>query len=330
MKYLFYGTPDFARTALHALLEAGFPPLAVVTAPDRPSGRGLKLLPSPVKELALQHCLPVLQPEKLKAPDFLAEIQGYRPDFQLVVAFRMLPREVWGMPVGGTWNLHASLLPDLRGAAPIHWALRLGYSRTGLTVFRINEQIDTGDCLAWSEVVIDPSWDAGMLHEVMAERGGALLVDAAMKISEGAYTLIPQGNEALRLKQANHPAPKIHKEDGLLDWTMTGHNLTHFVRAFAPRPGAFTWMEGQRLTLLKANRIAATDPLIPELTYLGAKAHRLYGPGTWTMLSGRWAVKALDEWIEINEVKLQNSRTMSVPDFLRGYRGPTDSVFGNS
>ncbi|MFZ9680973.1 MAG: methionyl-tRNA formyltransferase [Bacteroidia bacterium] len=306
MRYVFYGTPEFAAVSLQALLEQGCRPLAVVTSPDRASGRGLRTGYTPVKALALEHGLQVWQPENLRDPDFLNQLKELNADFQLVVAFRKLPLEVWdGFPLG-TWNLHASLLPDLRGAAPIHWAIRWGYTTTGLTVFRINDRIDTGAMLCQVSLDIPPSWNAGELHDAMARLGGALLVKAAHQIDGGAASTQTQP-EGVILRSA----PKISKEDAVLDWNQSSTSLLHFVRAFAPSPGARTFL-GDRLWIVLELAKSDFPPLLPE-----GESDSLV-PGTLRVEGFRCWVRGGDGWLEILSIKPQNSKAMPMDAFLRG------------
>lgn len=311
MRFVFYGTPDFAAVSLRILLEQGCRPLAVVTSPDRASGRGLRTVDTPVKALALEQGIPVWQPENLLDPDFLKQLRTLNPDFQLVVAFRKLPSEVWDGFCYGTWNLHASLLPDLRGAAPIHWALRWGDTRTGLTVFRINNRIDTGDMLCQESLEIPMAWNAGDLHDAMAEAGGRLLVQAARRIASGDLGTVAQ--------PTGHPlrsAPKISKEDSVLDWTRPSEELFHFVRAFAPTPGARTTLGARQWIVLQAGLTGPnTSDLLPN--------NPTSPPGTLKVQGGRCWVRTFDGWLEILVIKPQNGKAMAMEAFLRG-QGPLD------
>lgn len=318
MNYVFYGTPEFAAVSLKALLDQGCRPLAVVTSPDRASGRGLRTGYTPVKALALEHELTVWQPESLRDPNFLADLRNLKADFQLVVAFRKLPPEVWdGFPCG-TWNLHASLLPDLRGAAPIHWAIRWGYTITGLTVFRINDRIDTGEMLEQTSVEIPPTWNAGDLHDALAKIGGELLVQAAHQISRCSMTTRPQPEVATL-----RAAPKISKEDAVVDWNQSTSSLVHFVRAFAPTPGARTYLGDRQWILLEVAKTDLTHTLLEDD---GVQVQ----PGTLRVVGTRCWARGGDGWLELLEIKPQNSKAMRMDAFLRGQPPLNGLVLGSA
>jgi methionyl-tRNA formyltransferase len=290
--------------------------LAVVTSPDRASGRGLRTVDTPVKALALEQGIPVWQPENLLDLDFLEALRKLNPDFQLVVAFRKLPSEVWDGFCYGTWNLHASLLPDLRGAAPLHWALRWGYTQTGLTVFRINNRIDTGDMLCQESLEIPIAWNAGDLHDAMAEAGGHLLVQAARRIASGDLRTVAQPTG-----QPLRSAPKISKEDSVMDWNRPSEELFHFVRAFAPAPGARTVL-GQRQWIVLQGALTSPEPN----DLVSAEPSPL--PGTLKVQGGRCWARALDGWLEILVIKPQNGKAMAMEAFLRGQAPLDGQVLG--
>jgi methionyl-tRNA formyltransferase len=290
--------------------------LAVVTSPDRASGRGLRTVDTPVKALALEQGIPVWQPENLMDPDFLEALRKLNPDFQLVVAFRKLPSEVWDGFCYGTWNLHASLLPDLRGAAPLHWALRWGYTQTGLTVFRINNRIDTGDMLCQESLEIPIAWNAGDLHDAMAEAGGHLLVQAARRIASGDLRTVAQPTG-----QPLRSAPKISKEDSVMDWNRPSEELFHFVRAFAPAPGARTVL-GQRQWIVLQGALTSPEPN----DLVSVEPSPL--PGTLKVQGGRCWARALDGWLEILVIKPQNGKAMAMEAFLRGQAPLDGQVLG--
>lgn len=227
------GTPDFAVASLEAILQAGYEVPAVVTVPDRPTGRGLKLTCSAVKECAITHNIPVLQPEKLRDPAFLSQLEAFHADIFVVVAFRMLPQCVWSMPPMGTFNLHASLLPQYRGAAPINWALINGEDRTGITTFLLNEHIDEGQILLQESTPITPDDTAETLHDRLAQMGRALVVDTIRGLSD--HTLQPKPQPKL---DQYKPAPKIFKNDCAIDWNQEGTCLINFIRGLSPYPAA--------------------------------------------------------------------------------------------
>ncbi len=324
LRFIFWGTPEFASISLKALVDAGYTPYAVVTAIDKVSGRGRRLKASPVKELALTQNIPVWQPASLKDPLFVQKIRESNPDFMLVVAFRMLPQEIIEISSMGTWNLHASLLPDLRGAAPIHWAVRLGYRVTGLTVFKIQYQIDTGDILDSIKLDIPMDWNAGKLHDVMAHEGAKLLVNVVPRILEGNYLLRPQ-NECTSIPESlSNKAPKIQRSDALIDWGKDSLNLENFIRAFAPAPGADTSLNGPRLVLL--------DAMAEEPSWgsgfsrenmvgisLGSPTVQTFVQGSCVVIGSSWWIRTQNSWLRIKQIKPENSKVMTVDAFLRGH-----------
>jgi methionyl-tRNA formyltransferase len=324
MRYLFWGTPEFAAVSLEALLDAGYEPFAVVTAMDKVSGRGRKLTASPVRELALARKIPVWQPASLKDPGFVGQVRESGPDFMVVVAFRMLPQEIIEIPPGGTWNLHGSLLPDLRGAAPIHWAIRLGYRRTGLTVFRIQYQIDTGDVLAMVQVNIPENADAGMLHDAMAMEGGRLLVQVLPQIAQRKYELIPQDQVGLPGISPRNAAPKIQRSDAAIDWARDGQELVNFVRAFAPAPGAYTFLNGTRIVVLEVKfedlmiefNIPTQDQIILNRSNGGLTEY----PAGYCLVRGKkWWIRSGNSWLQVIRIKPENSTAMTAEAYLRGH-----------
>ena len=229
MKIVFMGTPDFAVSSLDAIVAAGHEVVGVVTVPDRPTGRGLKMTCSPVKQYALDHQLPLLQPEKLRDPLFQSQLRAWQADLFVVVAFRMLPQSVWSMPPMGTFNLHASLLPRYRGAAPINWAIINGDDETGVTTFMLNERIDEGSLLMQQSTPITPDDNAGSLHDRLASMGSRLVVQTIAGLADG--TLVPQPQPA----GGNEPAaPKIFKPDCAVDWSRDGRQIVDFVRGLSP------------------------------------------------------------------------------------------------
>jgi methionyl-tRNA formyltransferase len=249
LRILFLGTPEFAATSLRALVEGGYNVVGVVTAPDRPAGRGQRPRESEVKRYAATVGLRVLQPEKLRAPEFLSELEELRPDLGIVIAFRMLPQVVWAMPRLGTFNLHASLLPQYRGAAPINWAIINGETVTGLTTFMLNAEIDKGDIIGRVEMPIHPAENAGGLHDRLMEAGAQLVTITVDRLASGEVTPLSQRDipeEGLR------PAPKIFREDCRVDWSRSGPEIVNFIRGLAPYPAAWTEFEGTTLKLFDA------------------------------------------------------------------------------
>ncbi len=249
LRILFLGTPEFAAVSLRRLVEGGYNVVGVVTAPDKPAGRGQKLHESEVKRYAVSVGLPVLQPEKLRAPEFLEKLRELEPDLGIVIAFRMLPEVVWSLPRLGTFNLHASLLPQYRGAAPINRAIMNGETMTGLTTFMLNAEIDKGDIVGRVEMPILPSDNAGTLHDRLMVAGAELVTLTVDRIARGNVTPLSQMDipeEGLR------PAPKIFREDCRVDWSRPGLEIVNFIRGLSPYPGAWTEFGDTTLKLFDA------------------------------------------------------------------------------
>jgi methionyl-tRNA formyltransferase len=304
-RLVFMGTPEFAVASLAALLEAKFQVVAVVTAPDKPAGRGLELKPSAVKAFAAANQIPVLQPTKLKDPAFVAELASYQADLQVVVAFRMLPEIVWNMPRLGTINVHGSLLPRYRGAAPINWALINGDSETGVTTFQLQHEIDTGGVLLQERIPITPQMNAGLLHDIMKETGGQVLVKTLEGYLNGTLTPTPQ-EQLPDFDVATLPhAPKIFTETCQIDWTQPAQAIHNRVRGLSPFPGAFTRMNGKQL------KIYATQ--VESQTGTGV-------PGTcWVVGKDQWLVQTGAGSLRLLHIQLEGKKRMDAADFLRGY-----------
>lgn len=251
LRIIYMGTPDFAVPSLEILVENGWNVVAVITAPDKPKGRGQKLIPSPVKAAALKHEIPVLQPTNLKSPEFIEELKGYRADVQVVVAFRMLPEVVWNMPPRGTFNLHASLLPDYRGAAPINWAIINGEEETGVTTFFLKHEIDTGSIIYQEKEPILPQDNIGSLYEKLMARGSKLVLKTIEAIDKGDVDTYGQ-DEA----KALHHAPKIFKETCEIDWSKPARSIHNLVRGLSPYPAAWTTLQD------KSCKIFATEIVV--------------------------------------------------------------------
>lgn len=304
-RIIFMGTPDFAVASLQRLLDAGCQVVAVVTAPDRPSGRGLQVIASPVKKAAEAAGLPVLQPEKLRDPAFLEQLQQYEADLQVVVAFRMLPEVVWAMPRIGTFNLHGSLLPQYRGAAPINWAVINGETETGVTTFFIEKEIDTGQLIFQDTEPIYPDDTAGTLHDRLMVRGANLVVKTVKAIEAGDFPRIPQPT-ATSLK----PAPKLHRETTQVNWNQTAHEIRNFVRGLAPFPTAWTTING-RFYKIYAVSVANESPFVADPGQaLAGTSH--------TDHKKKILVRAADQWISIDELQAEGKRRMTAEEFLRG------------
>lgn len=303
LRIVFLGTPDFAVASLKALIEAGGNVVAVVTAPDKPAGRGMHLHQSAVKQYALSQNLPVLQPEKLKDPAFLEELATFKADLLVVVAFRMLPVAVWNMPPLGTINVHGSLLPQYRGAAPINWAIINGETETGVTTFKLQHEIDTGDILLQQRVAILPEDNVGTLYEKLMNAGASLLVTTAKGIAAGTLKEIPQADiPATELKNA----PKIFKEHTHIDWQKPARDVHNLVRGLSPYPAAYTELQGKVFKIYLSHI---------ELAEHGKQAGA-YDTDGKTYL--RFA--AMDGWIYADEVQQEGKKRMDISSFLRGFR----------
>ncbi len=300
LRIIFMGTPEFAVSSLQKLVESGCEVVAVVTAPDKPSGRGLQLTPSPVKQYALSQGIPVLQPEKLKNPDFLAELRSYQADLQVVVAFRMLPEVVWNMPPKGTFNLHASLLPQYRGAAPINWAIINGETQTGVTTFFLEHEIDTGKIIFQETEPIHPDDTVGTLYERLMHKGAELTVRTVKAVEEGNYPQIPQP-----MVETLKTAPKIFKETCEINWHQPSEKVRNFVRGLSPYPTAWTTLNGKICKVFKTsvvNEKTSTNNNTPFLTDNKTYLH----------------FKTSDGWISIEELQLEGKKRMGIEEFLRG------------
>jgi methionyl-tRNA formyltransferase len=308
-RIVFFGTPGFAVVSLEQLVASGFSIAAVVTAPDKPSGRGLKENASPVKQFALLHRIPVLQPVNMKDPLFLDQLTSYHPDLQIVIAFRMMPKLIWELPPLGTFNLHASLLPQYRGAAPINWAVINGEHETGVTTFFLNEQIDAGRILLFEKVIIAPDETAGELHDRLMKTGAALVLKTVERIVAGEIDEIHQTSltgDHTTLKQA----PKIFKDDCRINWNQDVQAIHNFIRGLSPHPGAFTEVipgDGGTLTL----KIFRT---IPEQNNLPGKPGEFLTDGKSYLKVG-----AKNGFIHLTELQLSGRKIMNSGDFLRGF-----------
>lgn len=314
MKIVFFGTPDFAVASLVQLVESGFEVIAVVTSPDKPAGRGLQMKASPVKEAAMHLGIPVLQPEKLKAQSFLTELKQLNAAIHIVVAFRMLPEQVWNMPHLGTWNLHASLLPDFRGAAPINHAIIQGEKLTGLTTFKLVHAIDEGAIALQLPVPIKPEDDAGALHDRMMHLGAGLLATTMRGIENSNITLIDQ-HAVFEGRHLRH-APKLSPEFARIHWNSSTEAVYNFIRGLSPYPGA--------TCLLKAG----DDELSLKLFKGEIAADEAFGkPGDVSIREkSRVLVRTADGVYEILELQQAGKKKMAVRDFLNGLRNH-DSLY---
>ncbi|MBI1191724.1 MAG: methionyl-tRNA formyltransferase [Bacteroidetes bacterium] len=326
------GTPDFAVAPLQALVEAGWNVVGVVTAPDKPSGRGLQLQPSPVKKYALEHALPLLQPTNLKDPTFQQELAEWQAELQVVVAFRMLPEAVWNMPPLGSINLHASLLPAYRGAAPIHRAVMNGETETGLTTFFLRHAIDTGDLLDQVRLAIGPEETTGELHDRMMVLGAELVLSSVEKISKGQVNGQPQP------PGENYPtAPKIFRDDTQIDWNRPAADLHNLVRGLSPSPAAWTTWQGKTLKIYRTRLVPEHLPKLPAspqgifLTEATKSSQRLTGsidehillnaePGACYVCGHQAWMKCADQWLEILELQPEGRKRMPVSAWIQGLR----------
>jgi len=298
------GTPEFAVPSLQTLVENDCQVVAVITAPDRPAGRGQKLNESPVKEYAVANDIPVLQPEKLKNPEFLETLRSFQADLQVVVAFRMLPEVVWDMPRLGTFNLHASLLPNYRGAAPINWAIMNGETETGLTTFFIEKEIDTGKIIFQEKEPITPDDTAGSLYERMMEKGAALVRRTVRAIAAGDYPQVAQPP-----MQEGKEAPKLFRENCEIDWQQSAAEIRNFVRGLSPYPAAWTTLNGLNCKLFA---VSVVEKRLPN----DSAEPSAYRTDQKTFLH----FLAADAWIAVHELQLEGKRRMKIDELLRGFK----------
>lgn len=316
-RIVFFGTPEFAVASLSALLDSNANIAAVVTAPDKPAGRGHKLLQSDVKQFALERNIPVLQPTNLKAPEFINQLTDLGADLFIVIAFRMLPEVVWTMPRLGTFNIHASLLPRYRGAAPINHAIINGETTTGVTAFFLKHEIDTGDIIATASTPILPEDNAGTLHDKLMALGAELTVNTVRQISEGTITPLPQS--ALEDKLRPCPAPKIFRDNCRIDWDKPTENIHNLVRGLSPYPAAWsTLRDGDSETTVK---IFDTTPLPKQSDST---------PGTITVEKDTMIVATADSSIRINILQPQGKKRMTAAEYLRGAHLSPTATFINS
>jgi methionyl-tRNA formyltransferase len=299
-RIIFMGTPEFAVASLDALVNAEYNIVAVITAPDRPAGRGLKQTMSAVKKYALEHGLNILQPEKLKNPEFLSELKALNADVQVVVAFRMLPEVVWNMPPMGTINVHASLLPKYRGAAPINWAIIHGETETGVTTFKLTHEIDTGNILLQRRMPIHENDTAGEVHDKLKVAGAELLILTINGLLNRSITEKPQD-----MTHTTH-APKIFTETCRIDWTQPVKNIHDLVRGLSPFPGAFTEWEGKMLKIFRSEMLQHEPTMPPGTPETDNKKFLRFAGG--------------DGYLYVKELQLEGKKKMLTEDFLRGYR----------
>ncbi len=306
LRIIFMGTPEFAVASIDALVKAGCTIVGVVTAPDKTGGRGMHLQQSAVKKYAVENDLFILQPEKLKNPEFLAQLKYLRADLQIVVAFRMLPEVVWSMPPMGSVNLHGSLLPQYRGAAPINWAVINGENETGVTTFKLKHEIDTGDILLQELFAISENDTAGDVHDRMKEIGAQLLVKTVKGLADKTLKETPQRSTLNSQLSTLKHAPKIFTETCKIDFTKTVNEVHNLIRGLSPFPGAFTFFDGKVLKIFKAD-IIRQDDIKPLGVYQTDEKTFLH----FTCYNGL---------IQVKELQLEGKKKMTVEEFLRGYR----------
>ena len=305
LRLIFMGTPEFAVASLQTLVEYQaesnlYQVVAVITATDKPQGRGRKIAHSPVKEYALSQDIPVLQPPNLKNPAFLEELRGYRADLQVVVAFRMLPEGVWDMPRLGTFNLHASSLPQYRGAAPINWAIIHGETETGVTTFMIRHEIDTGNILFQEREPIHPDDTAGTLYERLMRKGAGLVLRTVRAIAQDSYELKPQ-EEVANLKEA----PKLQRETCRIDWHQSAETIRNFVRGLSPYPAAWTKLGDKQCKVFKVtNTNERNDTLAPGAHVTDNKTYL--------------RIQTQDTLLSVEDLQLEGKRRLTIDEFLRG------------
>jgi methionyl-tRNA formyltransferase len=306
---VFMGTPDFAVTILRVIVEKGIKVLAVITAPDKPAGRGKKVQMSAVKEFCLAHQLNVLTPTNLKDPLFIDELKSLKPDLQVVVAFRMLPALVWQIPPLGTFNLHASLLPQYRGAAPINHCLINGDTETGVTTFFLNHEIDTGNIIAQKSVEISIDDNAGSLHDKLAETGAMLVLETIERIFNGKVEAKPQN--LLASGEKLKPAPKIFKDDCRIDWTQSSQRLYNFIRGLSPYPAAHT-----RLLNINNSSYSINFKIFRgKITNIAGNGE----PGSIRVVGKTLLVCSSDYFLEIEELQMEGKKRLKSEEFLRGF-----------
>ena len=306
LRIIFMGTPEFAVASLEALVKAGCNIVGVITAPDKPGGRGMQLQQSAVKKYAVENNLNVLQPEKLKNTEFLAELKLLNADLQIVVAFRMLPEVVWNMPPMGTVNLHGSLLPQYRGAAPINWAVINGEKETGVTTFKLKHEIDTGDILLQQSFSIGDNETAGEVHDTMKETGAALLVKTVKGLANETLNERCQ-SEIINLQSAifSH-APKIFTDTCKINFTKSVDEVHNLIRGLSPFPGAFTEMNEKILKIYRSKKEAFPNPSQGEAYETDGKTFLKFA--------------CSNGFIHVLELQLEGKKKMTVEEFLRGYR----------
>lgn len=309
MRIVYMGTPAFAVAPLKELIAAGANVVAVVTTADKPAGRGQQIAESAVKQYAKTLEIPILQPTNLKDPAFLNTLQSFNADLFIVVAFRMLPIEVWQMPVLGTFNLHGSLLPQYRGAAPINWAIINGEKETGVTTFFLKHQIDTGDIIYQEKINIEANDTAGSMHDKLMEIGANLVVKTWKSIETNTAPSISQeqilSQNNLKLSDIKH-APKIFKKDCLIDWDLPANTITAKIKGLSPYPAAYTTLNGLNLKIYEATIVSETHNVVTGNFETDGKTYLRFA--------------SQDAWVYLNDLQLEGKKRMRIEEFLRGWR----------
>ncbi len=309
MKIIFMGTPDFAVPSLEILLKNNYTVSAVVTAPDKPRGRGQQISFTPVKEFAQKHSIPVLQPETLRDPQFISALTNLNPDLFIIVAFRILPKEVYSIPTKGSFNLHASLLPKYRGAAPINWAIINGEKESGVTTFFLQDKVDTGNIILQSRIAIADEMNAGDLHDALSEIGSIAVLETVRLIENGKANPQQQDNTFAS------PAPKIFKETCRIQWNQNTDSIHNFVRGLSPYPAAWTVHDDKQIKIFHS-KISDFRFQISE-----------FKAGVIRIVENKIIVNTPNGSIEILELQQEGKKRMSAEEFLRGYRFAQDCRF---
>lgn len=309
LKIVFFGTPDFAVESLDRLVKGGYNIVGVVTMPDKPAGRGHKMFQSPVKEYAVEHGLKLMQPVSLKAPEFVDELKSLNADLQIVIAFRMMPELVWSMPPLGTFNLHASLLPKYRGAAPINWAVMNGDKETGVTTFFLKHEIDTGDIIQQERIEIGETDNVGVVHDKLMMLGAGMVVETVDAIIAGTVKPIPQ-DELLNKDEEPTPAPKIFKETCEIDFGRSAQDVYNHIRGLSPYPAAWTAIKDSN-GVDYALKIYETE--LPDSRIIGK-------PGTAVATKDKLSFACSDGSIEVKSLQLAGKKRMTTAEFLRGFK----------
>jgi methionyl-tRNA formyltransferase len=316
MRIVFMGTPQFAVASLKILVDNKYDVAGVITSPDKPAGRGQQVQQSAVKQFAEQQGLRVLQPTNLKDENFLQELHVLKPDLQIVVAFRMLPVSVWSLPPLGTYNLHASLLPQYRGAAPINWAIINGEKETGITTFKLQHEIDTGNILLQQRVTITPETNAGQLHDILMEQGADLMLQSIKKIEEGNAVLVEQ--DKLMLNQEAKHAPKIFKDTCKIDWNHSITDIYNLIRGLSPYPCAYTELH------------TTDNKVIVFKVYNALKEETSHGLPVGQIKTDRKTyikIACQGGFMDVKELQMAGKKKLPVTEFLKGFSFPEGSFF---